>query len=240
MKKLILPLFLSVLFIATSSFRMTDACTDFNSSLIHLQDFQNLDPFSVIHIGVSADVYYAVDSKHGLSVEGDERDIEDLEIEVKDGVLSVRYENQRMKRSKLTIHISSKELEGVKISGSADFQARDIESEEMDLAVSGSGKIDFNSLVTEEASVKISGSGDISIVKGSAEECDLSISGSGKFHAEGFSVEEVSAKISGSGGCRITATGELDAAISGSGSIYYHGSPQINARVSGSGKVREL
>jgi hypothetical protein len=240
MKKLFLPLFASVLFISTSSFKVTGAYTDINTSLIQQQDFQNLDPFSVIHIGVRADVYYSVDSKYGLSVEGDERDIEDLEIEVKNGSLSIRYENQRMKRSKLTIHVSSKELEGVKISGSASFQAKDIKSEEVDLVVSGSGNIDFNSLETEEASVRISGSGDVSIVKGSAEECDISISGSGKFHAEGFSIEEVSAKISGSGGCKITATGELDAAISGSGSIYYHGSPQINSRVSGSGKVKEL
>lgn len=205
------------------------------------EDFQKLDPFSGIHIAVNADVYYTPGNKHGLRIEGDERDIEDLIIEVKNESLSIRYPGYGLKRSRLTIHVVSEKLEEIKISGSSDFFAsKEINSDEMDLVVSGSGKINFGSLVADELDVRISGSGDILIEEGSADECNAIISGSGKLLASGFAVDEFSTKISGSGRCEITANSELEATISGSGSVYYKGPARVHSTVSGSGKVREL
>lgn len=205
------------------------------------QDVRQLDSFSGIGIGISADVYYTSGNNHEIRIEGKDKDVNDLITEVKDGFLKLKYDDWRVNRSKLTIYITSKELDAVKMSGSGHFMAEEpLSSEEMDLAMSGSGGISLVQLNSEEVDVKISGSGSISLDKGSAEELDIKISGSGKLNAEHFEVSEFSATISGSGSIKITCSDELDAKISGSGNVSYHGSPKINSVSSGSGKVVSL
>ena len=205
------------------------------------EDVRILRVFTGIGVGVHADVYYTPGNTHEVRIEGDAKDVDDLIAEVEDGFLKLRYENWRIKRSKLTIHITSKNLDAVKMSGSGLFESNSpIKSEEMDIAISGSGNIVFQKLDAEEVGVKISGSGDVILDSGSADELDMKISGSGKLKAETYEVNEFSASISGSGGARITAKEEIDVRISGSGSVHYHGNPRVNSSSSGSGKVRAL
>jgi len=206
------------------------------------EEVRKLETFSGIGISISADVYYTPGNNHEIRIEGDARDVDDLITEVRDGFLQVKYPaSWNIRRSKLTLYISSKELEAVKISGSARFEAgAPVNSDEMDMAMSGSGSILFEKLLSDEVSVKISGSGDIQLLNGSADELDARISGSGKLNAETFEVNEFSAGISGSGSARITVKEELESRISGSGKVYYHGTPRVNSTSSGSGKVVAL
>ena len=202
------------------------------------EDVRQLDSFSGIGISISADVYYTTGNSHEIRIEGNDKDVNDLITEVKDGFLQVKYEDWKKSRSKLTIYVTSKELEEVKMSGSGQFLAeKPLSSEEMDLAMSGSGGITFSKLTAEEVDVKLSGSGNISLNSGSAEEMDVKLSGSGKVNAEQFEVSEFSAAISGSGGIKITCNEEISAKISGSGKVHYHGDPRVNSVSSGSGKV---
>ena len=206
------------------------------------EDVRKLSPFSGIGISVSADVYYTPGNAHEIKIEGDAKDVDDLITKVEDGFLQVKYPPKfKIKRSKLTIYITSKELEAVKISGSAKFKSGEpINADEMDLAMSGSGGILFEKLDADEVGVRISGSGNIELLKGGADELDARISGSGKLNGEKFEVNEFSASISGSGSVRITVKEELESRISGSGKVYYHGTPRVNSRSSGSGKVVAL
>ena len=206
------------------------------------EEVRNLDTFSGIGISISADVYYTPGNAHEIKIEGDAKDVDDLITKVEDGFLQVKYPTSwKIRRSKLTIYITSKDLEAVKISGSAKFKAGEpLTTDEMDLAMSGSGDILFEKLIADEVGVKISGSGSVELLKGVADELDTRISGSGKLNAEKFEVSEFSASISGSGSIRITVKEELEARISGSGKIYYHGNPRVNSSSSGSGKVLAL
>jgi len=206
------------------------------------EEVRKMDTFIGIGISISADVYYTPGNNHEIRIEGDAKDVEDLITVVKDGFLQVKYPaGWNIRRSKLSLYISSKELEAVKISGSAKFEAgAPLNSDEMDMTMSGSGGILFEKLVSDEVSVKISGSGNIQLLNGSADELDAQISGSGKLNAESFEVNEFSARISGSGSARITVKEELESSISGSGKVYYHGTPRVNSTSSGSGKVVAL
>ena len=232
MKRIVLSMLTVVTMLMFNSFLSPD---------MPKEDVRKLEAFSGIGISVHADVFYTPGNTHEITIEGDDRDVDDLITEVEDGFLKIKYENWRIKRSKVTIHITSKDLDAVKMSGSGMFASDEaVSSEEMDIGISGSGNIVFRKLTAEEVGVKISGSGDVVLDSGSADEMDLRISGSGKLKAETFEVNEFSAGISGSGGARITAKEELEARISGSGSIYYHGSPRVDSSTSGSGKVRAL
>ncbi|MCK5137191.1 MAG: DUF2807 domain-containing protein [Bacteroidales bacterium] len=229
MKRVIFPVSAMLVMLLGSSFIFADRAAE---------DVRKLDSFDGIGISIPADVFYTRGNTHEIRIEGADKDVRDLITKVKDGFLQVKYDDWKMKRSKLTIYIISEDLEAVKISGSAHFMAeKPISSEEMDLAMSGSGRITFGMLEAEEIDVKISGSGNVVLEKGEAEELDVKISGSGDCLAEKFVVSECSVIISGSGGCKITANDEIDVTISGSGSVRYHGDPRVNSISSGSGKV---
>jgi hypothetical protein len=205
------------------------------------QETRDLRPFDGIGVAISADVYYTPGNTHEIRIEGNSKDVADLITEVDDGFLKIKYDDWKIKRSKLTIYITSKELEKISISGSAKFHSKEaISTEEMTLAISGSGSATLPSLEAEELEVRISGSGNAIVEKGEVEEVEVKISGSGKLRAERLECEEFSASISGSGSCKITVKEELEARLSGSGSIYYHGNPRVNSTASGSGKVRSL
>jgi len=232
MKRVIIPMAALLIVFLISSFTLPDQAAE---------EVRQLDEFYGIGISISADVYYTKGNTHEIRIEGKDRDVEDLITKVKDGFLQLKYEDWRVNRSKLTIYVTSKNLEAVKMSGSGHFVAeKPLSSEEMDLAMSGSGGISFKQLDAEEVDVKISGSGKISLDAGSAEEMSTKISGSGKLNAERFEVSEFSGAISGSGGARITCKDELDVKISGSGNVYYHGDPRVNSVSSGSGKTVAL
>ena len=206
------------------------------------EEVRNLDAFSGIGISISADVYYTPGNAHEIKIEGDAKDVEDLITKVEDGFLQVKYPTSwRIRRSKVTLYITSKELEAVKISGSAKFKSREpVTTDEMGFNMSGSGGVHFEKLIADEVDVKISGSGSVVLLNGNADELDAKISGSGKLNAEAFEVNEFSAGISGSGSVRITVKEELESRISGSGKVYYHGTPRVNSSSSGSGKTVAL
>ena len=233
MKKVMIPMVAVLTLLFLNSFMMPD---------IPKEEVRKLDTFSGIGISISADVYYTPGNAHEIKIEGDAKDVDDLITKVEDGFLQVKYPSGwKTRRSKLTLYITSKELEAVKISGSGKFNSNEVvTSDEMDFAISGSGDIEFKKLNADEVGVKISGSGSVILLNGNADELDVKISGSGKLNAENFEVNEFSAGISGSGGIRITVKDELDAKISGSGKVYYHGTPRVNSTSSGSGKAVAL
>jgi hypothetical protein len=216
-------------------------CNSFLSPNLPKEENRKLDTFTGVGVSVNADVFYTPGNTHEITIEGEARDVEDLITEVEDGFLQIKYKDWRIRRSKLTIHLSSKELDAVKMSGSGLFETGSpISSDEMELAISGSGDIVFKELNSDEVGVRISGSGDVQLESGNADELDVRISGSGELNAEPFEVNEFSAAISGSGSVRITAKEELEVKISGSGKVYYHGNPRVNSVSSGSGKAIAL
>jgi len=232
MKRVLIVMAAMLVVVLVSSFDFPDRAAE---------EVRQLDKFSGIGIAVSADVYYTQGNTHEIRIEGKDRDVEDLITKVKDGFLQVKYEDWKISRSKLTIYITSSDLKAVKMSGSGHFMVDNaLESDEMDLAMSGSGGISFKRLSSDEVDVKISGSGKIILDDGSADEMETKISGSGKLSAESFEVTEFSAAISGSGSASVTCTEDLDVKISGSGKVYYHGDPRVNSVSSGSGKIVAL
>src|SRR5690606_25321104 len=116
-------------------------------------------------------------------------------------------------------------------SGSGSISVADpIDGKELNVSLSGSGKIAFES-AAEVINASISGSGRIE-AKGQVAACNASISGSGRFDAGGLETQTASLRVSGSGGMTVHVDEQLDASISGSGNINYSGNAQTNVRTS--------
>ncbi len=209
------------------------------------QKVLNLDSFTEVALNTAGTVYITIGDEYRVEVDGDEEALEDADIYVRGNTLVIDSDDDWSwfggnDSDDLVVNVTAKKIEGLKVSGSGKLIVKNtISTEELYLAVSGSGRMEL-AAKAKETEVGISGSGKI-YLKGSGETMSVKISGSGRIKAEDFSVKECKASISGSGSCEITVEDKIDARISGSGSIYYKGDPEhVNTSASGSGKVRKM
>lgn len=201
---------------------------------------RNVGAFESIGLAISADLYLTQGSNTEVILEAEDKIIDKIKTEVKNGTLKIYYDNWTIRNYKrVKIYVTNPTVNGLSVSGSGDIIAETkIQSEKIDFKISGSGGINIDELETNTASAGISGSGEISLTRsGRINSFEVSISGSGDLMAEGVEIEAFKARISGSGSCSVHVTSSLDASISGSGKIYYQGKPTIDARISGSGKI---
>lgn len=205
------------------------------------REVRNTGPFTRVGMGVSGTLHLTQGSEFKVSIEGPKRLLEDIVTRVEKGRLVIKYKSWGPHLEKVDVFITMPEIEGLSVSGSGEiYNETPLRSEEIDLAVSGSGRIRLDRFTAEEVSAKISGSGAIIVSGKKCSDLEVAISGSGQVDTQELQSREVSAKISGSGSARVYAGEKLDASISGSGNVRYSGHPVVNARVSGSGKVRTI
>lgn len=203
----------------------------------------DVSEFSELSFGIPGVLYLTQGSNEKVEIECSDSVFERIEFEMKGDKLVIRNENNSgwkngFKGSDVRIYVTMKDIEHIGVSGSGSVEGKNtINTDDLQLAVSGSGDIDLN-VTAREVALRISGSGSIRL-DGEAERSDARISGSGKVRADDFSVKTFEASISGSGSCYITASEEITAKISGSGSVYYSGDPdRLVSNSSGSGKIR--
>jgi hypothetical protein len=209
---------------------------------------RDVPSFSEIALSIPGKLYLKQGNSQSVKIEAQSSTLEKIITEVKGDKLVIRFETQNyfrnsFKPGKIEIYITVPEIEGLSVSGSGNIIADDeINTDEINLAISGSGGITLEELKSGRVKAAVSGSGNI-VINGSgiADEFEASISGSGHVNAKGFEARDASVKIAGSGNCSVTSNGDLNAKIAGSGSIYYDGNPKnVDSSVSGSGRVKKM
>jgi hypothetical protein len=206
-----------------------------------VKETRDVKDFTKVSFGVAGNLYINFGPEFKVVLEGERKDIEDIITEVSQGRLVIKKENWRFNMNeKITAYITMPELKALGVSGSGKAEIKDaIRTDDLNLNVSGSGKIYTNDVMVSNLSCSISGSGDINPGgNGNATKADISISGSGNFDGGSFKIGSVEIHISGSGNCSCNVAESLRASVSGSGNVIYEGNPRVDAHVSGSGKVR--
>jgi hypothetical protein len=205
-----------------------------------VKETRNLSGFTKVGFGVAGDIFINIGPEFKVVLEGDKSLLADIKTEVSGSKLIIKKDSwHTFDNGKVTVWITMPALEGLGVSGSGKAEIRDaIKANDLDLSVSGSGRISTSDLTLGRMDVSISGSGDIYTGGGDVKKADISISGSGNYSGETLRIAEADFSISGSGGAKCNVTDNLEAHVSGSGSVIYSGSPKVDARVSGSGRVR--
>jgi hypothetical protein len=232
MKKAVL-LSLVIVFLAGTSLYSGKSSDD--------RETRDLSGFTKVSFGISGNLYINIGSEYKVVLEGDRSDLREVITEVRGGRLVIKRDNWRFRMNeKVTVYITMPELDGLGVSGSGKAEVKDaLKGSDLDLNVSGSGRILTGDLNIDRLDCGISGSGNIELEgDGNVSRADISISGSGNFTGEIVSIDDADISISGSGNCSCNVKDALKAGVSGSGNITYSGNPRIDARVSGSGKVR--
>lgn len=197
--------------------------------------------FTKVNFGVSGNLYINIGPEFKVVLEGSSKDLEEIITEVSGGKLVIKKDNWKFHMDeKITAYVTMPEIEALGVSGSGKAEIKDpVKNDELDLSVSGSGKLYAPDISVTKLSCGISGSGDIIIGgNGSADRANISVSGSGNYNGEALKIGTAEIHISGSGDCSCNVTESLKASVSGSGNVTYAGNPRVDAHVSGSGKVR--
>ncbi len=210
-----------------------------NGNIIHKE--LAVADYSSIDLGGVANVSYRQFSgdKPYLQVNVDENIFPLLDIKVQGGSLIIRTQDgQNIKPTEFTIYTNSQELNQAKVSGAGDLYLQgEVNSQNMNIIVSGSGNVATDSLYCEKLDVAVSGAGDVKLAGGGVISY-FSISGAGDVKAYDFHVKELNCKVSGAGDMEVSVSEKMEASVSGAGDIKYKGNPSVvNKRVSGAGSI---
>jgi hypothetical protein len=206
-----------------------------------IKETRDAKDFMKVSFGVAGNLYINFGPEFKVVLEGEKGDLEDIITEVSGNRLVIKKDNWRFNfNEKVTVYITMPELKGLGVSGSGKAEIKDaIKTDDLDLSVSGSGKIFTSDVVVSKLGCSISGSGDIVMGgNGNTTRANISISGSGNYEGSSYKIGTAEIHISGSGNCSCNVTESLMASVSGSGDVTYEGNPKVDAHVSGSGKVR--
>lgn len=199
-----------------------------------LSGVQNID------LSMDARVEVTQDSTYFLEVVA-QANIQNEVLTQQDGTtLKIKSRsNVWIKSDDITIKVHLPKVNSLEVSGSGILQGMGgIQTQALDLVVSGSGEINLPTLQAQMLDADISGSGKVTISAGSCPETHTQISGSGSIRVSGMQSDQVHCKTSGSGLTRVWASQTLYADISGSGDVLYRGNPVIETHISGSGSVK--
>lgn len=110
----------------------------------------------------------------------------------------------------------------------------------LELKVSGSANMVANNIQVDNIECSIDGSGSITLKDGTAKEGKYSIVSSGDIHAFGLAVPQLNCSVTGNGLAEVNATDNLKANVVGKGNIRYKGPTAVQQRVIGKGTVEEV
>jgi hypothetical protein len=180
--------------------------------------------FSSIDVSDGIDVYLTMGPSEPLVVEAQERLIDDLITEVKDGVLKVYFDKSISFVRKASVHVSTPKLVKVRASGGSDFKAENIvRGKELVLEASGGSDMRLE-VDVENLGIKTSGGSDV-YISGKADKLVARTSGGSDLHGSDLKVHTAKLESSGGSDIKIYVLDELTAIASGGSDIIYEGNP---------------
>jgi hypothetical protein len=217
------------------------------------QQTRAVSGFQAVALESTATVKVALSEKEAVTVEGEDKALENLEtvVESRQGVptLVVRHKSgaaswmvrkwSAMKADgAVTVTVQGPRFDALSVAGSGDLEARLSNQPGLKLAMAGSGDLKVHNLTAHQVEVSVAGSGDVR-VQGAAQNLSVSVAGSGDAWLKDLQAEDVRVSVAGSGDARVTARQRLKVRIAGSGDVRYSGAvTNVTTSIVGSGSAR--
>lgn len=197
--------------------------------------------FTGVDLRGSDDVDVKMGNAFSVTAEGDPKVLDQLELQVVDGVLRVSRKDGNGKWFShddrgAKIHVVMPKLASASVSGSGNLAVERAEGD-VSAAVSGSGNLDIADLRGGMTKLAIAGSGDLT-AKGTTEKLAASIAGSGDIDAKGLTANSAEVSIAGSGNMEGAVKGGAAVSIVGSGDVELTGGAKCAVNALGSGEAR--
>lgn len=196
--------------------------------------------FHALEVSNAFDVYLTQSDEEGVAVSTtDQRYKDNIQVDVKGGVLVIRYANKgKWVNQKLKAYISFRHLDRVTISGACDVYVLGTwKDDNVKIDLSGAanlkGKVDLGKL-----KITLSGASDMNLT-GAAATLAIDASGASNFKGYELSSDYCNVNASGASDVKITVNKEFTAEASGASDIRYRGNAEVREiRSSGASSVR--
>jgi len=196
-----------------------------------------VDSFEKIEISGAFDIMLTPSKSNEVVMEVDENLAEYIDIFVRGNKLYIEADRRMSSRQGIKIKVPVQEINKISSSGASNIGCSEpISSKELDIEVSGAGKIDLK-LDVNYVSLELSGATMV-YLDGVGERLEVDMSGAGSLAGENFEVKDCNVSISGVGHVLVNVTGTLEAQVSGLGKVEYVGEPdRVKGDVSGIGRI---
>lgn len=195
-------------------------------------DFDRIDMGSAFNITVQQG------NTFNIAVEGDRRNLDDLQVYTRNGTLMAQYRIARRREYQTSFTITLPTLRSVDFSGASRSIITGFSNlNNLDITLSGASESQFTGQVTR-TNVKLSGASVLRLSgQGSALSADLS--GASLMQAFGYPVDNVGLEASGASNATVSAAATLVVDASGASTVRYRGAPAVSKRVSGASSVQQ-
>jgi hypothetical protein len=202
--------------------------------------------FHAISVSSAFDVFISQDSAEVVAVSASEEKYKsDIKVEVKDGVLRIRFEKEGKfwkgwngDKLKLRAYISFKNIDKLTASGACDVRIQgSINADNLSVNLSGASDLKEGKINVKQLDADISGASAMN-VSGSADKLRVEASGASDFKGFDFSTDYCDAHATGASRISITVNKELSAHASGASDVRYKGDGLIkDIKTSGASNV---
>ena len=221
---------------------------DFNGSVrgsgVVVSQTRPLADFTSVEINFPVELTVKQGSTNSVTIKAEDNLVPQLATRISGSTLYIENSQPDWTRrvtptQPVVLSLTVKDLQQVDFPSAGTLTIGKLQTDHLDLSISGAGSISLSNLTTHNLSVHLSGAGNIT-AGGSADNLDLDISGFGSFNGADLASQTASISISGAGNATAWVKTTLNAAISGTGSVRYYGSPDVSRDVSGLGSVTGL
>jgi hypothetical protein len=195
-------------------------------------DFDRLEMGDAFIISVEQSNIYSV------SVRGDSRNLDDLEVEKVGSTLRVRYTHSENRQYPTYVTITMPVLKGANFSGACISTVTGFtDLDQFDFTLSGASvaQVDVEAIA---ADLNISGASKVTI-SGQASSLHATVSGASTYSGFAFPVEAATVEASGGSKINVKANSTLKATASGASVILYRGGAAVTPNVSGASTIQE-
>ena len=193
--------------------------------------------FQEVELSGAVRLEYTQDSIYSLQVYGNEKAINAYSISSEDGELEASLKDGTGTVNKntpaITIRISAPFLTEIKAMGASEviFKDRVTQDKELDVNISGAGKVNLGTLKAKELDMTLSGAGEVKMdALSCTEEVELNMSGAANIDGK-IDCRKLKLKMSGAGDgkldihcqqARVTASGAANVILSGQCNDFAH------------------
>ena len=201
---------------------------------------EELGQFDGVIASGNIEMVLIADSKNFASISGKEKDIDNLEIEMKGSSISFKQKSSGLfnwfknnGRVKIELHYTEK-LEDIRTSASAYISSEEIIESDQLTVKSSSGSSVALEIACEELNVSVSSGADVDL-SGYTNYQKVKVSSGGRYKSEKVNSKEAVAKVSSGGYIALWVDEKLEGRASSGGTISYSGNPSTTDVSSSSG-----
>jgi hypothetical protein len=174
--------------------------------------------------------------KLAIEVEGTDEAKDRMRFVLGDGSLGILRDKSHWNDSgTATVIVTMPAPAKLTLAGSGQISSASV-SDQPEINVLGSGRLDLPSVAAAKMEVNLAGSGTLAAA-GSADDLELNVMGSGTANMDALKAAKASINVAGSGNAIFASDGDVDANIMGSGNVTVRGRARCKVKTMGSGHL---